>query len=184
MAPPLGRYIGQQTISQFGHPSQQQQQLQHHAQGLAPSALAPPSLGGHPSFGNPNSNLNLFPPTNGASFSGGFPGGGGLGNGAGTSGTGLGSHAAQMGFAHGAALQRQEANESGSHHSSESKNMGKGKIREVWRGNLAQEMAVLRGLVDKYPYIAMVRFQRPPRKAYTAERPLAIHKLTSRWKGY
>ena len=71
-------------------------------------------------------------------------------------GTGLGSHAAQMGFAHGAALQRQEASDGQSLLSTEAKNMAKGKIREVWRGNLAQEMAVLRGLVDRYPYIAMV----------------------------
>lgn len=162
MAPPaLGRYLGQQGMSQFGHPQQQQQQhLQHHAHGLAPSALAPPSLGGHPSFGNPNSNLNLFAPSvsNGGSFGAGFPGGGGggLGNGAGGGGTGLGSHAAQMGFAHGAALQRQEANDGVSQVSADSKNMGKGKIREVWQSNLAQEMAVLRSLVDKYPYIAMV----------------------------
>lgn len=33
----------------------------------------------------------------------------------------------------------------------------KGRIREVWKHNLHEEMAVLRELVDKYPYIAMVR---------------------------
>ncbi|KAF3354081.1 hypothetical protein VdG1_00338 [Verticillium dahliae VDG1] len=31
----------------------------------------------------------------------------------------------------------------------------KGRIREVWKHNLHEEMAVLRDLVDKYPYIAM-----------------------------
>lgn len=32
----------------------------------------------------------------------------------------------------------------------------KGRIREVWKHNLAEEMAAIRDLVDKYPYIAMV----------------------------
>ena len=32
----------------------------------------------------------------------------------------------------------------------------RGRIREVWKHNLHEEMAVLRELVDKYPYIAMV----------------------------
>lgn len=32
----------------------------------------------------------------------------------------------------------------------------KSRIRDVWKHNLAQEMAVLRSLVDKYPYISMV----------------------------
>jgi CCR4-NOT transcription complex subunit 7/8 len=32
----------------------------------------------------------------------------------------------------------------------------KGRIREVWKGNLHEEMAILRQLVDKYSYIAMV----------------------------
>lgn len=71
-------------------------------------------------------------------------------------GTGLGSHAAQMGFAHGAALQRQEANDGASQGMSDAKSIAKGKIRDVWRGNLAQEMAMLRSLVDKYPYISVV----------------------------
>lgn len=35
----------------------------------------------------------------------------------------------------------------------------KGRIREVWRNNLAQEMQILRGLVDKYPFISMVRLE-------------------------
>jgi len=30
------------------------------------------------------------------------------------------------------------------------------RIREVWRNNLAQEMQMLRSLVEKYPYISMV----------------------------
>lgn len=34
----------------------------------------------------------------------------------------------------------------------------KTRIRDVWKHNLAQEMAVLRHLVEKYPYISMVCF--------------------------
>ena len=37
----------------------------------------------------------------------------------------------------------------------------KGRIREVWKHNLHEEMAVLRELVDKYPYIAMVGSPQP-----------------------
>ncbi len=33
----------------------------------------------------------------------------------------------------------------------------KNRIRDVWASNLSEEMAILRCLVDKYPYIAMVR---------------------------
>lgn len=32
----------------------------------------------------------------------------------------------------------------------------KGRIREVWKHNLLEEMANLRDLIDKYPFIAMV----------------------------
>lgn len=34
--------------------------------------------------------------------------------------------------------------------------MNKGRIREVWKHNLEEEMGNLRELIDKYPYIAMV----------------------------
>lgn len=63
-----------------------------------------------------------------------------------------------MGF-HGAALQQQQAREQTRRGSMAggSKNPLKGRIRDVWRGNLAQEMQVLRSLIDKYPYISMVR---------------------------
>lgn len=68
-------------------------------------------------------------------------------------GTGLASQAAQMGFAHGGA-QHQAHNgmiDTGARGAA-----NKGRIREVWKGNLEEEMATLRQLVDKYPYIAMV----------------------------
>jgi CCR4-NOT transcription complex subunit 7/8 len=37
------------------------------------------------------------------------------------------------------------------------RNQAKGRIREVWKHNLHEEMETLRNLVDKYPYVAMVR---------------------------
>ncbi len=129
------------------------QQYTPHSQSHA-SGLPPPSLGANPSFMNPNSNINPFT-VNGNAM--GIPqgygaGGGGLGVGG---GTGLASHAAQMGFAHGAALQQQ-----GHNGISEQGGRGmvkQGRIREVWKHNLQEEMDTLRRLVDRYPYISMVR---------------------------
>ncbi|KAI9885020.1 MAG: hypothetical protein M1823_003188 [Watsoniomyces obsoletus] len=154
MAPPiLGRYQGQPGMPPFGNPQQQQQRpLQHRPQPLGASGLTAPAVGAHLAFNNADANLNLF------SHAGGGSNGNVYGNGFGGmvgGGTGLGSHAAQMGFAHGAALQRQEANESAGVGQSEWKGMAKGRIRDVWRNNLAQEMAVLRTVVEKYPYISM-----------------------------
>ena len=36
------------------------------------------------------------------------------------------------------------------------KGQGKGRIRDVWANNLAQEMQNLRELVERYPYVSMV----------------------------
>lgn len=44
---------------------------------------------------------------------------------------------------------------------------GEGVIRDVWAENLSEEMAVLRDLVDRFPYIAMVR--RSPGTAHWAK---------------
>jgi len=70
-------------------------------------------------------------------------------------GTGLGSEAAYRGFAHGAALQQQQA------HQAEAAQLGlksglAGRIREVWAHNLEHEMVLLRQLITKYPYVSMV----------------------------
>lgn len=70
-------------------------------------------------------------------------------------GTGLGSREAQMSFAHGATLQNQQhngMNDAGARMA----NKARGVIREVWKGNLHQEMDTLRKLVERYPYISMV----------------------------
>ncbi|KAL2010327.1 hypothetical protein VTN00DRAFT_6134 [Thermoascus crustaceus] len=158
MPPPVGRYGPSGLNAPFTHLQQahlQQQQSQQHHPAHAQSAnagLPPPSLGGHPGFapGNPNSNVNPFL-ANGVSV-GGF---GGAGDGG---GTGLASHAAQMGFVRGAQMQQQQQ----AHQAHDARLAIEGKagtvktrIRDVWRHNLAQEMAVLRGLVERYPYISM-----------------------------
>jgi CCR4-NOT transcription complex subunit 7/8 len=126
-------------------------QYPSHSQGHA-SGLPPPSLGGNPSFMNPNSNINPFANGNALSLGQGFGGGGGgLGVGG---GTGLASHAAQISFAHGASLQQQAHNIMGEQGSRGM--ISKGRIRDVWKSNLQEEMDTIRRLVDKYPYISMV----------------------------
>jgi CCR4-NOT transcription complex subunit 7/8 len=85
----------------------------------------------------------------------GFPGAGASDGG----GTGLASHAAQMGFARGAQMQQQQLHQGHDGRLALENKAGavKSRIRDVWKHNLAHEMAVLRQLVDKYPYISMVR---------------------------
>lgn len=64
-----------------------------------------------------------------------------------------------MGFQHGAELQQQQQmkeqmrREGGTGPKAQLKN----RIRDVWRGNLAHEIALLREMVEQYPYISMVR---------------------------
>ena len=82
---------------------------------------------------------------NSLSISGGF-GGSGLGM---AGGTGLASQAAQMGFA--AAGQHNGMGETGPRGAAKPP-----RIRDVWKHNLEEEMALLRQLVERYPYIAMV----------------------------
>ena len=69
----------------------------------------------------------------------------------------MASHAAVMGFAHGAAIQQQQQQREALRRSSVGlKGQMKSRIRDVWASNLAQEMQNLRDLVEKYPYISMV----------------------------
>lgn len=98
---------------------------------------------------NTNSMSNPFAMNgNALSMSGGFGGGSGLGM---PGGTGLASQAAQMSFA-GANVQQHGHNGMGE---PGIRGGNKGRIREVWKGNLNEEMALLRELVEKYPYISM-----------------------------
>ena len=118
--------------------------------------LPPPSFNHGFGQGNPN-NINPFAPTGNINgLAGGFGPGGGLG----TGGTGLASREAVMGFQHGAQLQlQQQARDQirrGSGGGVGTKAQMKSRIRDVWRGNLNQELRILRDLVDRYPYISMV----------------------------
>ncbi|KAL4806263.1 ribonuclease H-like domain-containing protein [Aspergillus unguis] len=164
MPPPVARYGPAGLSGPYSHLAQQahlqqQQQPQHHPPHAQSSntALPPPSLGGHHGFSGANLNSGLNPFTlsgagvgNGmsvAGFAGAADGGG----------TGLASHAAQMGFARGAQMQQQQLHQAhDGRFTLEGKAGGvKTRIRDVWKHNLAQEMAVLRQLIEKYPYISM-----------------------------
>lgn len=91
------------------------------------------------------------------SLAGGLNSGGAFGVGG---DTGLASHAARMSFVHAGTLQQQQQQhpQQQSHLLGEhpTRNQAKSRIREVWKHNLHEEMATLRDLVDRYPYIAMV----------------------------
>jgi CCR4-NOT transcription complex subunit 7/8 len=139
MAPHTGgRYTHQNLSNPFTHLNQ-------------PTSIHPQAshIQQHNTFGgmNHNGGASIFGPQGGiSSLPSGFAGGG----------TGLASHAAVMGFAHGAALQQQEATRDAMTAVNAARS-GHGRIREVWSHNLHEEMAVLRELVDRYPYISMVR---------------------------
>ncbi len=64
-----------------------------------------------------------------------------------------------MGFQHGAELQQQQQIKEQMRREGGMGPKGqlKSRIRDVWRGNLAQEMELLRDMVEQYPYISMVR---------------------------
>ena len=162
MPPAVSRFGPQALGTSFTHLPQSH--LQHHSSQHQPpgsAGLPPPAFNSHHNFAQANANpsINPFAPTgNTNGLAAGFGAGGGLGGG----GTGLASHAAVMGFAHGAQMQQQQAQREamrrGSGGVGGGKGQMKGRIRDVWRNNLAQEMQILRGLVEKYPYISMVSY--------------------------
>jgi len=98
-------------------------------------------------------------------------GGGGLalGGGIGAAGaafgvgdqTGFASHAARSSFQHGGQMQQQQqhlhqqSHSLGGERGPRAGGAGKARIRDVWKHNLNEEMAVLMELVQEYPYIAM-----------------------------
>lgn len=108
------------------------------------------TAGGFPApAGHPNGNIfGSGLPNGGGSFGGGL-GGTGVG-------TGLASQEAQLRFARGGALQDQQGQMQPDGLGG-TVSRGATRVREVWRGNLAQEMAMIRDLVDRYPYISMVQ---------------------------
>ncbi|KAH7417616.1 ribonuclease H-like domain-containing protein, partial [Cadophora sp. MPI-SDFR-AT-0126] len=141
MPPPMQRFGGAPN-NLASHYQQYPSHSQAHSAGLPP-----PSLASNPGgFMNANSMSNPFSMNgNALSLSGGF-GGAGLGM---PGGTGLASQAAQMGFAN-----ANNQGHNGMDHPARAAG-NKNRIRDVWAGNLKEEMAILRCLVDKYPYIAM-----------------------------
>ncbi|KAK3504513.1 CCR4-NOT transcription complex subunit 7 [Neurospora crassa] len=168
-------------------PSPYHQQFPTHGQH---TASHPPQLTGNPAYLNQNAQVNPFSAnSNLLGLGGGLSAGGGGFNVGGDSG--LASHAARMGFQHGAQLQQQQQSHQQQHQQQQAqqqtaqhsqhaqhaqhqqhmqhapqqghgaladhvtRSQSKSRIREVWRHNLHEEMAILRDLVDKYPYIAM-----------------------------
>lgn len=114
--------------------------------------------GGHlgNQYMNANAQINAFTGNNNA-FGGGLNGAA-----AGFADSGFGGQSARMGFAHGpAGLQQGPHGGQVQHnvlmeHPTMRPQPNKGRIREVWKHNLLEEFAVLRDVVEKYPYIAMV----------------------------
>jgi CCR4-NOT transcription complex subunit 7/8 len=149
---------GPPSISPYQH------QFSSHPSQSHATGHQPPSLGSQGYLAS--SQMGPFGATNGLGLGNGMNAGGGFGlpsmGGAGDQ-TGLGSHAARMGFAHGAQMQQQQQHPHqqshglGAEHSTRQGGASKGRIRDVWKHNLTEEMAVLRELVDDYPYVAMVR---------------------------
>ena len=142
--------------------------------GAGPGVGAPFHQPGFPSHGQPqgvplggnqylgaSAQMNPFAAANGNSF-----GAAGLNGGAaGFAASAFGSQNARMGFAHGSGatggLQQPQHGGQVQHnvlmeHPTMRTQPNKGRIREVWKHNLHEEMAVLRDMVEKYPYIAMV----------------------------
>ncbi|CAD6456764.1 29ce4554-32b8-46b6-a119-a303ea5d68b5 [Sclerotinia trifoliorum] len=139
--PPRMQGYGGAPNSMASHYQQYPPHTQPHTAGLPP----PGSIGNQ--FMSANSMSNAF--ANGANM--GIPGGFSA-PGLPLQGGGLASQAAQMSFA-AAPLQQQGHN--GMADSGTRGMRDKGRIRDVWKGNLHEEMAILRQLVDKYPYISM-----------------------------
>ena len=125
----------------------------HHPPGSA--GIAPPAFSSFQPFPHPNqpTGMNSFNGVNNTNGIGNFGGGAALG----LARAGLGSEAAMAGFAHGAAMEQRRDNRDAMRRISGGiKNQSKGRIRDVWQSNLAQEMQNLRELVEQYPYISMV----------------------------
>lgn len=107
-------------------------------------------------FLNANGQMNPFGGANGNFNMPGLNGAGGFGD------SGFGGQASRMGFTHGPAGLQPPQHTGQLHHNvlmdhpTMRPQPNRGRIREVWKHNLHEEMAVLRDLVDKYPYIAMV----------------------------
>lgn len=102
--------------------------------------------------------------SNGLSLGGGINAGANFGVG---DQTGFASHAARSGFQHAAQLQQQQQQQQqhapphqqshniGGERQGRGGGAGKNRIRDVWKHNFEEEMAVLMDLIDDFPYVAM-----------------------------
>ena len=157
MPPAVGRMHPSHMSNPFAHLNPQHTILQaSHYQ--SPSTHIPNSFNTQHAFGNSALNGGISPFNPSSSY-----GNGAFGTGAGGStfesgimgsqGQGLGSAAAQAGFARGAAMQEHG-------HQIEAAGMGlksgaAARIREVWRHNVDMEMHMLRQLILKYRFVSM-----------------------------
>ncbi|CAK3935566.1 ribonuclease H [Lecanosticta acicola] len=151
MPPAVGRMHHSHMSNPFAHLNPQHSIPQSHYQ----NSQMPNSFNTQ-AFGNSalNGGISPFNPTSpygGTAFS--AAAGSNTFNGSmlGGQGQGLGSAAAQAGFARGAAMQEHNnAMDVGGVKSGQA-----ARIREVWRHNLDYEFHVLRQLVQKYPFVSM-----------------------------
>jgi CCR4-NOT transcription complex subunit 7/8 len=156
MPPQVSRMHPSHMSNPFVHLNSQnsipQSSYQSHTSHLPGSFTSQPSFGGTTISPFPTSatyGASAFTPGASSSvFNGGTIGAQGQGQ-------GLASVAAQQGFARGAAMQEHTAHQLEAA-SMDSKSGANSRIRQVWRHNLEQEMAVLRQLIIKYPYVSMV----------------------------
>jgi len=141
---PHSRYQANNMNSQFA--AQLHQQASQHPAHLQQHQNQLHTFSSHQAF-NAAGQSSIFGPqgANGTGPAGGLHPGFG-------SGLGAGHSAAQMGF-HGGLPQLQHAHDISGNRGS---NPHAQRIREVWRHNLDEEMALLRLLIDKYPYVSMV----------------------------
>ena len=142
------------TFSHMQQPHLSHNNSQHQPPGSA--GLLPPTFSAHPSFHHASQATSVNPFGGVGNVNGlaaGFNGGTGLG---GAGATGLASSAAMMSFAKPPQHAQSQSRDSMRRGGGVGKSKNTNRIREVWQGNLAQEMQNLRELVEKYPYISMV----------------------------
>jgi CCR4-NOT transcription complex subunit 7/8 len=144
---PVARYPPPQSnlANPFAHLSQQQSQQQqsHHQHPSHPFS--------HHAF-NPLQQNGGPNPASSAAGNTIFGSQGVAANGYGASSVAAAAAAAQMGFAHGALGLQHDVAMRGQQQLQHQQL----RIREVWANNLEEEMATLRALVERYPFISMV----------------------------
>ncbi|KAI1463348.1 CAF1-domain-containing protein [Daldinia caldariorum] len=150
MAPPSRFGGGPPNMAPYQH-----QFPSHPSQGHA-TAHQPPALGNSAYLGN--TQMSPFA-ASGLGLGGGINAAAGFGV---ADQTGFASHAARSGFQHAAQLQQQQqqqhahqAHAMGADRQARSGGAGRPRVREVWKHNFNEEMAILMDLVDDYPYVAM-----------------------------